>query len=33
VQQGNALGISFHPEVCGEFRVHEYFLTLVRNAA
>jgi 5'-phosphate synthase pdxT subunit len=33
VQQGNALGISFHPEVCGEFRVHEYFLRLVRNAA
>ncbi|MCX6494991.1 MAG: pyridoxal 5'-phosphate synthase glutaminase subunit PdxT [Actinobacteria bacterium] len=33
VQQGNALGISFHPEVCGEFRVHEYFLKLVRNVA
>jgi 5'-phosphate synthase pdxT subunit len=29
VQQGNILGISFHPEVNGDTRVHEYFLSLV----
>ena len=29
VQQGNALGISFHPEVTAEDRVHQYFLQLV----
>lgn len=26
VQQGNLLGISFHPEICGEPRVHEFFV-------
>ena len=26
VSQGNCLGISFHPEVTGEDRVHELFL-------
>ena len=26
VRQGNAMGISFHPEVVGEKRVHELFL-------
>lgn len=26
VEQGNLLGISFHPEVNGDTRVHEYFL-------
>ena len=26
VEQGNLLGISFHPEVNGDSRVHEYFL-------
>lgn len=29
VQQGNAIGISFHPEVSGDARVHEYFARLV----
>jgi 5'-phosphate synthase pdxT subunit len=29
VQQGNAIGISFHPEVVGEARVHELFLKLL----
>ena len=29
VRQGNAIGISFHPEVSGEPRVHEYFLKVV----
>lgn len=29
VRQGNAIGISFHPEVSGESRVHEYFLNVV----
>lgn len=31
VTQGNLLGISFHPEVNGDTRVHEYFLNLVRQ--
>jgi 5'-phosphate synthase pdxT subunit len=26
VEQDNLLGISFHPEVNGDTRVHEYFL-------
>jgi 5'-phosphate synthase pdxT subunit len=29
VEQGNLLGISFHPEVNGDPRVHEYFLRRV----
>lgn len=29
VRQGNIIGISFHPEVSGETRVHEYFLNIV----
>ncbi|MCD2442328.1 pyridoxal 5'-phosphate synthase glutaminase subunit PdxT [Agromyces sp. SYSU K20354] len=33
VEQGNLLGTSFHPEINGEFRFHEYFLTKVRAAA
>jgi 5'-phosphate synthase pdxT subunit len=28
-QQGNAIGISFHPEVSGETKIHEYFLGVV----
>jgi 5'-phosphate synthase pdxT subunit len=32
VRSGNLLGISFHPEVAGENRVHEYFLKMVRSA-
>lgn len=30
VQQGNVLGISFHPEVNGDSRIHAYFVDLVR---
>jgi 5'-phosphate synthase pdxT subunit len=26
VEQGNVLGTSFHPEVTGDYRIHEYFL-------
>jgi 5'-phosphate synthase pdxT subunit len=26
VRQGNILGVSFHPEIVGESRVHEFFL-------
>ena len=33
VEQGNLLGTSFHPEVSGETRFHERFLTRVRAAA
>lgn len=29
VQQGNIIGISFHPEVNGETAVHEYLLSLI----
>jgi pyridoxal 5'-phosphate synthase pdxT subunit len=29
VEQGNLLGTSFHPEVTGDFRFHEYFLRKV----
>ena len=32
VKAGNLLGISFHPEVTGENRVHEYFLQMVHAA-
>ncbi len=28
-QQGNVIGISFHPEVSGETKIHEYFLGVV----
>ncbi len=30
VEQGNILGTSFHPEIMGEYRFHEYFLSKVR---
>lgn len=33
VEQGNLLGISFHPEVNGDIRFHEYFLGRVRAYA
>ena len=29
VRQGNVVGISFHPEITGEKRIHEYFLRIV----
>ena len=32
VEQGNLMGTSFHPEVTGETRFHEYFLDKVRAA-
>jgi 5'-phosphate synthase pdxT subunit len=32
-EQGNVIGISFHPEVSGETRIHEYFLQRVNNLA
>jgi 5'-phosphate synthase pdxT subunit len=32
VKQGNLLGISFHPEIVAETRVHEYFAGLCKNA-
>jgi 5'-phosphate synthase pdxT subunit len=32
VEQGNLLGTSFHPEITGEHRFHEYFLTKVAAA-
>lgn len=32
VQQGNLLGISFHPEVTGENRIHAHFLDMIGNA-
>jgi 5'-phosphate synthase pdxT subunit len=33
VEQGNLLGTSFHPEITGEYRFHEYFLQKVHSAA
>ena len=33
VEQGALLGTSFHPEVTGDYRIHEYFLGKVRAAA
>jgi 5'-phosphate synthase pdxT subunit len=33
VEQGNLLGTSFHPEINGEYRFHEYFLDKVRDRA
>ena len=32
VRQGNLLATSFHPEVTGDARVHEYFVQLIREA-
>ena len=32
VQQGNILGISFHPEVTGETAVHKYFADMCKSA-
>ena len=32
VRQGNALATSFHPEVTDDFRVHRYFLDMVRQS-
>jgi 5'-phosphate synthase pdxT subunit len=32
VEQGNLLGTSFHPEMTGDTRFHEYFLVKVRSA-
>jgi 5'-phosphate synthase pdxT subunit len=33
VEQGNIIGISFHPEVNGDSRIHEYFLRRVKEFA
>jgi 5'-phosphate synthase pdxT subunit len=33
VEQGNLLGTSFHPEITGEYRFHEYFLGKVQARA
>jgi 5'-phosphate synthase pdxT subunit len=33
VEQGNLLGTSFHPEITGEHRFHDYFLQKVAAAA
>ena len=33
VEQGSLLGTSFHPEIQGDLRFHEYFLAKVRAAA
>ncbi|WP_431277388.1 pyridoxal 5'-phosphate synthase glutaminase subunit PdxT [Leifsonia poae] len=33
VEQGNLIGTSFHPEITGETRFHQYFLDKVRAAS
>lgn len=32
IRQGNLLATSFHPEVTGDLRIHEYFIQMVRAA-
>ena len=32
IRQGNLLATSFHPEVTGDYRIHEYFMQMVRSA-
>lgn len=32
VRQGNLLGTSFHPEIVPDFRIHNYFLEMVKSA-
>jgi 5'-phosphate synthase pdxT subunit len=32
VRQGNLLATSFHPELTGDLRVHQYFVDMVRDA-
>ena len=32
VRQGHLLATSFHPEVTGDRRIHDYFVTIVREA-
>lgn len=32
VRQGNLLGTSFHPEIVSDFRIHKYFLEMVKSA-
>jgi pyridoxal 5'-phosphate synthase pdxT subunit len=32
IQEGNLLATSFHPEVTGDHRIHEYFIAMVRAA-
>jgi pyridoxal 5'-phosphate synthase pdxT subunit len=33
VRQGHLLATSFHPEVTGDARIHDFFVTIVREAA
>ncbi len=33
VRQGHLLATSFHPELTGDTRVHEYFVEMVREQA
>jgi 5'-phosphate synthase pdxT subunit len=32
VRQGRVLATSFHPELTGDHRIHEYFVSMVREA-
>jgi 5'-phosphate synthase pdxT subunit len=32
VRQGRVLATSFHPELTGDHRIHEYFVAMVREA-
>ena len=32
VRQGNVIGTSFHPELSGDGRLHEYFIGMVQSA-
>jgi 5'-phosphate synthase pdxT subunit len=33
VEQGNLMGTSFHPEITGDTRFHEYFVARVRSSS
>jgi 5'-phosphate synthase pdxT subunit len=33
VRDGNLIATSFHPELTGDTRVHQYFVEMVRRAA
>jgi 5'-phosphate synthase pdxT subunit len=30
VRQGNVIGTSFHPELTGDDRMHQYFISLIK---
>ena len=33
VRNGNVLGLTFHPELTGDLRIHEYFIHMAERGA